>query len=137
MINNKLSAAELIEMFYDKEIEEDVNASVVKQSLTARPETPYATMLNALARRFGQTRGSIIQHIIEAETLKMFNALSEKDKKALAEEADLETTKIMLELGHSITSVGLGGKFENEWSEWRSHVATLDYFKKEKDEEKC
>ena len=130
MFNDKATSKEIIDMFYEKEARDGIADNVVKQSITVRVETPYAAMLNALSRRFGHTRGGITQHMLEAETLKMFEALTDKDQELLAKEADDETTKLMLDAGHQIKSSNSAGNFENEWSEWRSHVATRKAFKR-------
>jgi hypothetical protein len=131
MFESNVDAKVLVEKFYQSENDRD---GVVNQSVTVRMDVAHACMLNAMSRRFNQSRTSIMKHIIEAETVKMFELLSPQDKEALAIEADEEMTAHMLQSGHSITSAGIAGHFENEWSEWRAHLRTSEYLEKKSSE---
>lgn len=136
MFNEKSDGKGLVELFYQVEEDEMAKTDVsLKQSISVRVETSHATMLNALSKRFGQSRSSIIQHLVEAEAVKMFNALTDSDKEKLALEADEETTKLMLDAGHQIKSSNAAGNFENEWSDWRSHFRTRQILEKRAQEE--
>lgn len=132
MFKSNVDAKALVEMFYQSENDRD---GVVNQSVTVRMDVAHACMLNAMSRRFGQSRASIMKHLIETETVKMFDHLSPQDKEALATEADKEMTEIMLQSGHRIETVCAAGSFKDEWSEWRSHLKTQEYLEKKMEED--
>ena len=130
MFNPQMDGKELIEQFYydEKQKALEDESLIVNQAVTVRFNVAHACMLSALSRRFGETRASIMKRLIEAETVKMFDALSDKDKQVLALEADKEMTSFMLDAGHTISSAGIEGSFENEWSEWRGHLKMHEFF---------
>lgn len=128
MVNSQFDSERLIADLYLEE--DEVYASeTVTSSISVRVNCAHAEMLTAISKRFNKSRSSIIKSIVESETVKMFEVLKDDDKEKLALEADKSMTKLMLDSGATIVSGGCAGKFENEWSVWREHVARDAYFR--------
>lgn len=128
MIKRNTDSKSMIKEFYEIEKEADMDQTLnLLQAVTVRMGATHLCMLNAISKRFGQTRSHLMKEIIEHEITNMFDALSESDKQALAVEADIETTKLMREAGHTITTSGILGSFENEWKEWETRIATQKF----------
>lgn len=121
--NNLKTYAEYLKRF-------DEESRVMEtQTVTSKFDTPYVSMLDAIAEMYGETRTAILKKIIETGTVQLFESFEPQAQSKLAQIADKKMTDFMLSKGHKIKSINALGTFENEWCEWRSHIADSDFFK--------
>ncbi len=108
---------------YAKELEDNMNEKNREiQTITTKFDTPYVSMAEAIAERFGETRTSILQNVIEQGVAQLFLSFDESHREELAKIADGKTTEYMLSKGAKIQSYGVLGSFENEWTDWRMKI---------------
>ncbi len=89
------------------------------QAVTAKMDTPFLSMAEAISDKFGETRISVLQVVIEQGLTQLFYSFDDDIKSILAESADKKTTDFMLSKGAKIRSHNVFGEFENEWQDWK------------------
>ena len=95
------------------------------QAVTAKMDTPFLSMAEAISDKFGETRISVLQTVIEQGLTELFNSFDDDIKNTLAESADKKTTDFMLSKGATIRSYNIFGTSENEWQDWKFKLYDL------------
>lgn len=108
---------------YAKYLQENMNevspVGVVRQTITTKFDTPYVTMAEAIAERFGETRIAVLQKVIEEGIRSLYFSFDPEHRAELAKVADKKTTDFMISKGASCKNVGVLGALENEWIDWQ------------------
>ena len=105
---------------FAKELESNLPSKNVEiQAVTVKFDTPYVSMAEAIAEKFGEARISILKKVIEQGISELFFSFDDSYREELAELADKKTTSFMLSKGASCSSMSHLGNLEDEWTEWR------------------
>ena len=121
VLNKTFTPAEIIKEFYECEVE-GMSRECVTTKFSVKTQTTTATMLNAIAKRFGTTRISLVESLLDNSVQELFSGLNESDKLIVAKEADKEATELMLKTGMTWQVSNVLGNFSNECKEWEASL---------------
>lgn len=117
----------VIEEFYMAEDEQGVREAETK-TLSIAVTADTASMLKAIAERFGKSVSSFGGEILEDATMEAFMSLIEEDKVRLSEAADSETTEYLAKRGVSESWMNSEGQEVQGRRHW---MFMTERFKKE------
>jgi len=103
------------------------------QSVSFKVTVDTASLLHAIADRFGQSRHSLGGEILDDMALSMFAALDRDDRREIAKKADDLTTDYMLKKGFTNERHGITGTLENRFGKWEM-MALMAEHDRESDE---
>ncbi len=122
-IQGNATGGDIVEGSYEAEVEH-AGDEAHSTKVTVKMSVDAASMFNAVAARFKNTRFQLLESHFDALATQMFDALSDSDKASLSKSADLEATEMLKKQGLDTWMVaGAAGKFENENATWRNYLA--------------
>lgn len=105
--------------FLQENMNETDIVAVTRQTITTKFETPYVSMAEAIAERFGETRIAVLQNVIQEGIRSLYFSFDAGHRVELAKVADKKTTEFMVSKGSSCRHIGVFGSSENEWIDWQ------------------
>jgi len=106
-----MDMSKVISEMYDDESMQDYHEAKTKM-LSIAVDADHASMLRAIADRFGKSVSAFAGEILENATKEAFFYLSDEDKKTLSEKADQETSDYLKKRGVNATGTDYAGDYE-------------------------
>lgn len=101
----------VIEEFYMFEAEDSYHEAKTKM-LSIAVDADHASMLRAVAERFGKSLSAFAADILENAVKESFLFLTPDDRQKLAEKADKETSEYLVKRGINQTGTDMQGDYE-------------------------